>query len=118
MAPTHELIPDHEKDLREAHDKVVSMGIRPFPVVTNHPALPWVIVRIPSMAECDAYALASRSAPLSAAIQLFHQCSVACPADFNPGEAFRLTPFLPMRALQVLLGSLGLGVRAEKKSLT
>lgn len=110
--------PIHEADLKEAAAKIRATGVTPLAFALTDPDLPWVILRAPSLQECDMYASTSTRSPITASIGMLRICIMALPADVDLENLMREKPFLPMRALQSLFASLGMGVRSEKKSLS
>ena len=94
-------------------------GQRPILVATSDVDLPFVVFCIPTIKDLSTYVAKASDAsvgPLMAAIGL-SRISAHYPSQDHIEKTVRLRPFVVMRAVQVLLGELGLAARAEKKSL-
>ena len=107
-----------EADLRAAVAALGNMRGGPIlPVTTTAPELPWCVFRTPSLDICGQYVQQSRENPLLGAMGLARVCMAAAPEGFSLEALIASKPFVVMRAVQVLLGEMGLSTRAEKKSL-
>ncbi len=111
------LTPEQEKDLREAAHVAQTRGMRVYAVTTSDESLPWALFLVPTLDLCDGYVSRARVSPVSAAVDLFQRTLVGYPQGVEPMSLIQERPFVALRAMQVLLASLGLTVGAEKKSL-
>lgn len=107
-------------DVAAAIDYQEQSGGKPVLVSTTAAELPWVVFRAPRLSDVALYttqASPSGAGPLMASIGLA-RLLVVHPAAPNLQRIVETKPFLVLRAVQALLQDLGLGARAEKKSLS
>ena len=106
-----------DKDLLDTVAKARDAGFAFVAVQTDSPDLPWILFRKPTLHDVSLYTRESRENPLMGAIGLGRMVAIGLPAGIDLQVLIETKPFVLMRAVQVLLADLGLGTRAEKKSL-
>lgn len=106
-----------DKDFLDTVANARQAGYSVVAVQTDSPNLPWILFRKPSLQDVSLYTRESRENPLMGAIGLGRMVAIGLPAGIDLQALIEIKPFVLMRAVQVLLAELGLGVRAEKKSL-
>lgn len=107
------------EEIKNLVAQIEGRGERAVVVSTTDPDLPLVVFTVPTIGTLSKYTASASdpaSGPLAAAIQLA-RVSAVHPSPTALSKVIGLRPFTIMRAVQVLLGDLGLAVSAQKKSL-
>jgi hypothetical protein len=107
--------------IHAAAEQIASQGLRPILVsIAGVEGFPEILFKTPTLGQLSTYTFqASQPAvgPLLASIGLARQIAVIPSArDLEP--IVSSAPYAILRAVQVVLRDLGLGARAEKKSLS
>ena len=104
-------------EAKQIYEQLQAVGLRPILVTTTHESLPWVVFSSPNLQSLSEYTLqAQKFGPLQAAVGLFRLMVKGVPQGCDPEVLISRTPFVAMRAVQVVLRDCGLDASAEKKS--